>query len=185
MTSTEGELKGLMIAALGGDEAAYRDILRRLSGYLRGYYKMRLMQAGRGTSEAEDLVQETLLAVHARRHTYDPAQPFTPWLYAIARYKLIDFLRRTRNSAASVPMEDIEGLIASDDPVASESSFDLDRLLKVLPPKMRIAIQYMKLEGLSVIETAARMKMSESAVKVSVHRGMKALSALVARGRKS
>src|SRR5262249_37107250 len=122
MTTPEGELKALMVAALGGDEPAYRDVLRRLSGYLRGYYKTRLMQSGRSATEAEDLVQETLMALHARRHTYDPLQPFTPWLYAIARYKLIDFLRRTRAAAASIPLEDVEGLTADNDPAASESS---------------------------------------------------------------
>jgi RNA polymerase sigma-70 factor (ECF subfamily) len=185
MTSTEGELKRLMIAALNGDESAYRDVLRRLSGYLRGYYKTRLMQAGRSATDAEDLVQETLMALHARRHTYDPTQPFTPWLYAIARYKLIDFLRRTRASAATVPLGDIDGLTAHADAGASESSLDLHRLLEALPPKMRSAIRYMKLEGLSAAETAARTRMSESAVKVSVHRGLKALSAMVARGRRS
>src|SRR5205085_2312906 len=140
---------------------------------------------GRSATEAEDLVQETLMALHARRHTYDPTQPFTPWLYAIARYKLIDFLRRTRASSATVPLEDVDGLTAHADASASESSLDIDRLLEALPPKMRSIIRYMKLEGLSVAETAAQTRMSESAVKVSVHRGLKALSALAAKGRRS
>jgi RNA polymerase sigma-70 factor, ECF subfamily len=85
MDAIEGELKCLMVASLGGDEGAYRSVLGRLSGYLRGYYKTRLV-AGR-VADVEDLVQETLLAIHVRRHTYDPDQPFTPWVYAIARYK--------------------------------------------------------------------------------------------------
>jgi RNA polymerase sigma-70 factor (ECF subfamily) len=182
MNPIEGELKGLMIAALGGDERAYRDLLGRLSRYLRGYYKNRLTQAARSAGDAEDLVQETMIALHVRRHTYDPAQPFTPWLYAIARYKLIDHFRRTRATSANVSIEDAEAITAHDDQAACESSLDLDHLLERLPPKIRTAIRYVKLDGLSVAETAARTRMSESAVKVTVHRGMKALSALVARG---
>jgi len=184
MSSVEGELKGLMIKALGGDERAYRVVLGRISQYLRGYYKIRLSQAARSAGDAEDLVQETLMTLHLRRHTYDPELPFTPWLYAIARYKLIDYLRRTRGSLATVAMENAEQIIACDDEIASESSLDVNRLLKRLPPKFRTAIRHVKLEGLSVAEAAAQTGMSESAIKVNVHRGMKALAALIASGRR-
>lgn len=174
-----------MTAALRGDESAYREVLGRLSRYLRGYYKTRLTQAARTTTELEDLVQETLMAVHSRRHTYDPSQPFTPWVYAIARYKLIDYLRRTRATVANVPLEDVEEIVAHDERAAAESSLDLETLLEKLPPKIRNAIHYVKLDGLSVAEAAVRGGMSESSVKVSVHRGMKMLSSLIARGRTS
>src|SRR5689334_3741572 len=119
MSSAEAELKGLMIAALNGDERAYREALSRTSRYLRGYYRTRLSRAGRGSSDAEDLVQETLMAVHARRESYDPEQPFTPWLYAIARYKLIDHLRRSRAAAGNLPFEDVAEITAHDDRMAS------------------------------------------------------------------
>ena len=185
MSSIEDELKGLMTAALRGDEGAYRAVLGRLSGYLRGYYRTRLTRAARSAGEAEDLVQETLMAIHIRRHTYDPDQPLTPWIYAIARYKLIDYLRRTRISARDIPLEEVEEIAAYDDRNASESSLDLDHLLDRLPPKMHNAIRCVKVEGLSVAEAAVRSGMSESAVKVSIHRGMKALSALIARGSRS
>jgi len=185
MNPLEGELKGLMTASLGGDEDAYRNILGRLSRYLRGYYKARLAQTARSAADVEDLVQETLLAVHVRRHTYDPEQAFTPWVYAIARYKLIDYLRRTRASVVNVPIDDVHEIAAHDGGAASESSLDLDQLLGQLQPKFRNAIRYVKLEGLSVAETAARSGISESAVKVNVHRGMKALYALIAKGRRS
>jgi RNA polymerase sigma-70 factor (ECF subfamily) len=185
MDTIEGELRSLMTAALGGDGGAYRTVLDRLSRYLRGYYKTRLAKTARSASEAEDLVQETLMAIHVRRHTYDPAEPFTPWAYAIARYKLIDYLRQTRVSLANVPIDDVEEIVAHDDHAASESAFDLDQLLGRLPPRIRQAIQYVKLDGLSVAEAAARSRMSESAVKVSVHRGMKALSALITKERRS
>jgi bifunctional non-homologous end joining protein LigD len=95
MTNRETELKALMLASLDGDAASHRALLDGLSGLLRGYYKVRLARIGRGPTEAEDLVQEAVLAIHFKRHTYDPGEPLTPWVHAIARYKLIDFLRRT------------------------------------------------------------------------------------------
>jgi RNA polymerase sigma-70 factor (ECF subfamily) len=174
-----------MIAALGGEERAYRELLGRTSRLLRGYYKTRLARAAGGAADAEDLVQETLMALHARRDTYDPAQPFTPWLYAIARYKLIDYYRRTRGSAANIPIDEVKEIIAYDDQASTDSSLDLERLLAELPSKFGAAIRCVKLDGLSVAETAARQGLSESAVKVNVHRGMKALAALISKERRS
>ena len=177
MTASEAELKELMIAGLDGDAAAYKRLLDQLSGRLRSYYKSRLAQLIRGASEAEDLVQEALIAIHTRRHTYDRNEPLTPWAYAIARYKLIDHLRRTQPLLADVPIEDAEDVLARDDHASVESAHDLRRLLGELPDKMRRAIECVKLQGLSVAEAAGRCGMSESAVKVNVHRGLKALAA--------
>ena len=179
VTSTESELRALMLASRDGDTTAYRTLLERLSGQLRAYYKGQLNRVNRGAVEAEDLVQEALLAIHTRRHTYDHSQPFTPWVYAIARYKFIDYLRRTKVSAKDVPVEETEELTARDESRQVESSLDLDRLLMGLSPKVKQIIQYVKLDGLSVSEVAARCGMSESAVKVSVHRGLKALALLI------
>jgi RNA polymerase sigma-70 factor, ECF subfamily len=77
--SREHELRTLMIAGLDGDEMAHRALLSRLSGHLRAYFKGRLARIGRGPVDAEDLLQEVLIAIHTRRHTYDPSQLFTPW----------------------------------------------------------------------------------------------------------
>lgn len=183
--TTEADLKPLMLASLTGDAAAHRTLLDRLSRYLRGYYKGKLARIGRSATEAEDLVQEALLAIHTRRHTYDPAEPLTPWVHAIARYKLIDHLRHTRASMADVPIDNAEDMMADDDHVGAESAYDLYRLLGRLPDKMRRSIECVKLEGLSVIEAAARCGISESAVKVNVHRGLKALAAAIAREKKA
>src|SRR5216684_2310271 len=163
MTSNESELKRLMIAGLAGDSAAHRALPGRLSKHLRAFYKNMMPSYGRGDSDAEDLVQEVLIAIHTRRHTYDPNELLTPWVYAIARYKLIDYLRRNRASLANVPIEDAGELLAQ------------------LPLKMRRAIPYVKLDGLSVSEAAVRSGMSESAIKVNIHRGLKALSASISR----
>lgn len=181
MTTNEAELRALMAASLAGDPAAHRALLHRLSGHLRAYYKGRLARIGQSATEAEDLVQEALMAIHTRRRTYDPAEPLTPWVHAIARYKLIDHLRRTRASLADVPIENAEEIVAQDDYVGTESTYDLTRLLSQLPDRMRRAIQSVKLDGLSVAEAASQCGMSESAVKVNVHRGLKALVASIAR----
>jgi RNA polymerase sigma-70 factor, ECF subfamily len=185
MTSNEAALRALMMAGLDGDAVAHRTLLGRLSRHLRAYYKGRLARIGRSASEAEDLVQEALIAVHIQRHTYDPAELLTPWVYATARYKPIDHLRRTRASLADVPIDDAEEIMAQDDHVATESAHDLHRLLSKLPEKMRRAMQYVKLDGLNVAEAARRCGVSESAVKVSVHRGLRALAASIAREKKT
>ena len=184
MAANEAELKALMRASLSGDAVAYRTLLSRLSANLRAYYKGKLARIGRSATEAEDLMQEALMAIHTRRHTYDPAEALTPWVYAIARYKLIDHLRRTRASMADIPIEDAEEIMAKDDYVGTESANDLARLMSQLPAKMRRAIQAVKLDGLSVTEAASQCDMSESAVKVNVYRGLKALVASIGRERR-
>lgn len=177
----ESELRALMIAGLKGDAAAHRALLSALSGHLRAYYRSRLARAGRGPEQTEDLVQEALMAIHTQRHTYNPEELLTPWVYAIARYKLIDHLRQSAPKLMDVPIEDASELMIWDDQAATESSLDINRLLSTLPDRLRLAIQYVKIEGLSVVEAAARCGISQSAVKVNVHRGLKALSAKVAK----
>jgi RNA polymerase sigma-70 factor (ECF subfamily) len=179
----EADLKALMVAGLNGDAAAHRALLERLSLRLRAYYKARLARAGRGATEAEDLVQEALLAIHTQRHTYQRSEALMPWVYAIARYKLIDYLRRGRTTFAELPIEDASEVMAQDDHIAAESAYDLDRLLGSLPEKMQRAIRCVKIDGLSVEEAARRCGMSVSAVKVNVHRGLRSLAARIARGK--
>jgi len=179
VSPNESELHALMVAGLAGDAAAHRTLLERLSRQLRGYFNGRLNRIGRGPVEAEDLVQEALIAIHTRRHTYDPSQPLTPWVYAIARYKFVDYLRRARASLSDLPIEDVKEITSRDDHGQVESSLDLDRLMAGLPPKMREAIQAVKLDGLSVSEAAVRSGMSESNVKVSIHRGLKTMARLI------
>ena len=181
MTTLEIELKALMLASLDGDAASHRSLLDRLSRRLRAYYKAKLARVGRGASEAEDLVQEAVLAIHIKRHTYDPREPFTPWVHAIARYKLIDYLRRSSTSPAEVPIDEANEVVAHDDNVGSESTYDIRRLMEWLPEGMQCAIEAVKLDGLSVAEAAKRCGLSESGVKMNVHRGLKRLASLIAR----
>ncbi len=181
MSTDEIELKALMLASLEGDAAAHRVLLDRLSSRLRAYYKDRLARIGKAAAEAEDLVQEAVLAIHLKRATYDPSEPLTPWVYAIARYKLVDFLRRTRASRANVPIEEADEVMAHDDHDATESSYDIRRLMEGLSKNMRCAVEAVKLDGLSTAEAARRCGLSESGVKVNVHRGLKTLATLIAK----
>lgn len=177
----EPELRGLMLAGLDGDAAAHVMLLKRLSTRLRAYFKNQLRRIGRGAVEAEDLTQETLIAIHTRRHMYDRTQLFTPWVQAIARYKLLDYLRRTKISAREVDIEEVQDVLSEEEAVGAEGRLDLETLLRQLPVKMRRAIELVKLRGLTTSEAAAASGMSPSAIKVSVHRGVKALSLLVKR----
>ena len=168
----EARLKALMLGGLGGDAAAHGELLRVMSRYLRGYFSRRL---GGGAADLEDLVQDTLLAIHLKRASYDPGQPFTPWAYAVARYKLIDHFRRS-GVRRTVPLEDAGELIASETAEEGATRRDLGKLLSTLPERQRQVMIDVKLAGHSIEEAADRSGMSISAVKVSIHRGLKALA---------
>lgn len=169
-------LKSLFISGLAGDGPAYQTFLRELSAHLRAFLRKRLMRL---PDEVEDLVQEALLAVHNNRHTYDRNQPLSAWVQAIARYKLADLLRRRAIDRQSEPLEDSDDLFSSADAEAAEAKRDLHKLLDELPDQQRLSIIHTKLEGLSVKEAAEITGMSESAIKVGVHRGLKLLAAKI------
>jgi RNA polymerase sigma-70 factor (ECF subfamily) len=174
----EERLRCLLLGGLAGDSSAYHAFLKELSAHLRAFLRKRLASL---PDEVEDLVQELLLAVHNQRHTYDPRQPLTAWVYAMARYKLVDLLRRrSRTELLNDPLdEEDDDLLITSDSEAAEARRDLAKLLASLPHRQRAPIIHMKLEGLSVAETARLTGMSPSAVKVGVHRGLKALAAKI------
>jgi len=166
----EPQYREWMIAALGGDAISYRRLLAALTGHLRAYYVRRV-----GSATAEDLVQETLIAIHSRRATYDPGQPLTAWVYGIARYKLIDEFRRERRRA-SIPLEDAGELFALDETEALSARRDVEKLLNRLPEAKQRLVRAVKLDGSSIAEVAAQTGLTETAVKVGVHRAVKSLS---------
>lgn len=171
----EERLRGLLLIGLAGDAAAYHAFLRELAAHLRAFVRRRL---ARMPHEVEDIVQESLIAVHNQRHTYDSGQPLTPWLHAIARYKLVDCLRRQGSAPlGDDALEEAAQMLQASDSRAAEARRDIARLLELLPERQRLPIVHMKLEGRSVVETARLTGMSASAVKVGVHRGLKALAA--------
>lgn len=171
----EAHLRALLLQGLAGDEAAHRTFLTEAAGLLRAYFRNRL----RGQAEdAEDLVQETLVALHTRRETYDPNYPLTAWMYAIARYRLIDFLRRAKHRAHA-PLDGVD--VGDVDPQfdASDAKRDVAVLLDKLPEKQKTAIRLVKLEDRSIKEAASATGLSESDIKISIHRGLKTLMRLM------
>ncbi|MGI4876533.1 MAG: sigma-70 family RNA polymerase sigma factor [Janthinobacterium lividum] len=159
---------GLMAAAQAGHGGAYRRLLTELRPWLLRYFARRLPP-----SSVEDAVQETMIAVHTKRHTYDPARPFGPWLAAVARYKWIDRLRAMKRTAAD---ELPENLSVGDHESAVTSATVLDALLRQLKPAQAAAIRLVKLDGLSIEEAATRTGQSPSLVKVNIHRGLSRLA---------
>lgn len=170
MIAQEAQYRDWMLAALNGDAAAYRELLQGLTRHLRSYFARRL-----GAAEAEDAVQETLIAIHTRRTTYDPQLPLTAWVYGIARYKLIDEYRRHKRRA-TVPLDEVEELFGHDETQEAIAKRDVDKLLDKLPPAKRQLVRDIKLDGASIAETAKRTGLSESSVKVTIHRALKSLA---------
>jgi len=177
MNVVEARLRDLLVRGLAGDATAYHEFLKDLSAHLRAFLKRRLASL---PDDVEDLVQETLLAVHNQRHTYAADQPLTSWVHAIARYKLVDlFRRRAGREALNDGLDDGLEVFAASDTESNDARRDVAKLLQQLPDRHRLPIQYVKLEGLSVVEAAQKCGMSESALKVGVHRGLKALALLI------
>ena len=179
MRVTEQQLWNWMVAGLGGDALAHRQLLAALLPMLRAFFRKRLHGQG---DEIEDLVQEVLIAVHTRRVTYDPNRPFSGWMFGIARYKLADHFRARGRHVTIEGLEDI--LVAEGFEDAAIARADVGHLLGLIPAKQAAAIRATRIEGLSTAEAAEAQGIGESDVKVSVHRGMKALAARITGGRR-
>jgi RNA polymerase sigma-70 factor (ECF subfamily) len=172
----ESGLKPLWVRAQAGDEAAYREALTRIAARLRGFFGRRLQSV---PDEVEDLVQETLIALHLQRGTCDPALPVSAWVHAIARHKLVDLWRRRgRREALHVPLDELDDSACPAVPEEKPARRDLLALLESLPTAQQRAIALTKIEGLSVAEASQRCGVSVSALKVQVHRGLKRLTML-------
>jgi RNA polymerase sigma factor (sigma-70 family) len=171
----EAGLRALMLRSQAGDATAHCELLGALAQLLRGYHRRRLGN----DADTEDLVQESLIAVHERRHTYDPSRPFTAWVYAVARHKLVDHLRRQRIRTA-LPLDDFEDMfVAADDRGARDDLRDVDALLSQLPAAQGAAIRLTRIEGYSIEEAASATGQSAASIKVGVHRGLKKLAKLM------
>ena len=176
----EAALRPAFLAGLEGDAAAYRRFLDLIGVRLRGFLRGHLMRAGiAGTDEAEDVLQETLLALHLSRHTYDPAIPVSAWAHAIARYKLIDHLRRSGRHRGHLPIDDEALALAVSAGAASDAKLDIERALAGLPERTRRLIDRVKLQGASLADAAQAAGMTETAAKVALHRGLKAMAKIL------
>lgn len=173
-TSREEQWAGLMRAGLGGDETAYRILLADLAKTLRVRVRAEVEKMGQGNADVEDIVQETLLAVHLKRHTWDSALPFSPWFNTVARYKTVDALRR-RGRRRQVALD--EGLeIAAPPEAETLAERDADRILAELGDRQARVVRAVSLEGRSAAEVGADLGMSEGAVRVTLHRALKELA---------
>jgi RNA polymerase sigma factor (sigma-70 family) len=161
----------LMVKAQAGDSSAYEQLLRELDAWLCRYYARRLPH-----SAADDARQNTLLAIHAKRHTYIPSKSFGAWVFAIARYKWVDCIRDASRYQALAPDAEIA---VEDHGRATISAATLDQLLGQLKPAQESVIRLVKLRGLSIASASGATGQSASLVKINIHRGLKKLAALV------
>lgn len=172
----EAEWSRWMAAAQDGDRAAYERLLRDIVPFLKAL----VTPQHRAPDRAEEVVQEILLTIHRVRHTYDPARPIRPWLAAIARRRSIDALRRRGRSAAR-EIHDETAYETFADPRAnrllevSAAREGLSEAIEALSPPQREAIELLKLRELSLAEAASLSGRSVAALKVNVHRALKAL----------
>jgi RNA polymerase sigma-70 factor (ECF subfamily) len=160
-----------MRTATTGDERAYAEFLRRAACLVRGFARRRTAQGG---VDPEDVVQETLLAIHAKRHTWREGAPVTPWILAIARYKLVDAFRR-RGRRLELDIDEVRDSVAQPE-TETLSDREVGRALEGLTPGQRTVVAAISVDGRSIGETAAMLGMSESAVRVALHRGLKAIA---------
>jgi len=168
-------LDDLLRAANRGDQRAYADFLRAVTPLVRGIARAR--GSGVGADVIEDIVQETLLALHQKRHTWREDMPVRPWLYAIVRYKVVDAFR-ARGRRVHLPIEDFAELLPAEPQADPTERSDAERMIAELDPRSARIITAIGLEGASVAETSAALHMTEVAVRVALHRGLKKLAQL-------
>ena len=162
---------------LAGDQSAYERFLVAVAPHIRAMARRRAAETGLPAGEAEDIVQETLIAIHLKRGTWDPERPLGPWIAAIVRNKMIDALRR-RGRRSTVPIEDVVETLEAPAPAETLDARDLERLLAGLKQQQVAVVRSISLGGLSVRETAQKLRMSETAVRVTLHRALKKLASL-------
>jgi RNA polymerase sigma-70 factor (ECF subfamily) len=169
-----------MRAAQDGDRVAYATLLTEVAAVVRNFVRRRLAD----TDAQEEVVQDTLLAIHRDRHTYDPARPFRPWMFAIARHRLLDHFDKQRRRSRIEVLAEVQA--EAEDPASSDAGARdrrapglLRHALAQLSRTQREIIEMLKLDGLSVAEISTRTGMTASTVKVTAHRGYKRLRALI------
>lgn len=176
MRGDDDEWTDLMRSANAGNTAAYHRLLSAIAPALRAAARRGLLRAGQPPDQAEDIVQDVLLTVHLKRHTWDPTAPFAPWLFAIARNKLIDALRR-RGRRIFVNIDDFTEVLPGEETQDNLPSAEIETHLNTLPERQRDVLQSIAVDGLSITETATKLSMKEGTVRVALHRGLQRLQA--------
>ncbi len=175
MSERDAEWATQMRAGLSGDGAAYHAVLASLTLFLRGEVRRGFSRYGNGGADVEDVVQETLIAIHLKRETWRPQDPLIPWVRAIARNKLIDSLRRG-GRRVNVPIEDFEDVLAAPEPTQHLTERDAGEILDQLKGRQRDIVEAISIHGVSIRETASKFDISEGAVRVALHRGLATLA---------
>jgi RNA polymerase sigma factor (sigma-70 family) len=166
-----------MRAGIAGDTAAYRKFLQAATPHLRSIAIRRCAQMGAQRADAEDVLQDVLLAIHLKRGTWDPSRPIGPWLAAIVRNKVIDSFRR-RGRHIDVPIDDVIDTLRAEETLPDADSQGIERMVAQLKPGQRDVVMAISIEGASVRQAAERLNLSEGAVRVALHRALKSLAAL-------
>ena len=172
----EQELSELMRKSQNGDGEAYNQLLTRIEKMLHSFVRKYVQ-----TDMAEDVIQEIILGIHSKRNTFNSEQFFLPWFYAIARYKVVDYIRaKKKQEVLLFDPEDFELLLNSDvsGVIDSVTVDHLEGMFSELPEKQRSILKSVKIEGLSIKETADKMRLSESDIKINIHRALKRLKLL-------
>lgn len=169
-------LDTLMAKAQKGDQDAYRTLLQTAAQKIRAYVGKRL----NNESDVEDVTQIVLMALHQNRHTYNPQQAFENWLFGIARYKVMDFLRQNykERDILSFDSEKIETFSGESPNNNREVILDLQTLLQHLPKKQRDILYRLKIKGDSVADVAVQTGLSPSNVKVIAHRALQQIKGI-------
>lgn len=175
--SREGQWAALMQASLSGDDVAYRELLQSLAKFLRMVSTRLCSKYGVAQSDSEDLVQEVLLVIHLKRHTWDPSRPIGPWITAITRNKLIDALRH-RGRHIKLSIDDVLDVLEVESKEPIVDTYNVERMLGSLRETPQKIVKSIAIEGLSIQQTAQRCGMTEVAVRVAFHRALKALQTL-------
>ncbi len=179
-TAREAEWAFLLKLSMTGDARAYNGFLTGVTPHLRSIARRRCAEWGAAPGDAEDIVQEVLLAIHLKRGTWDPDRPLGPWLSAIVRNKLIDCLRR-KGRRIDVVLDDVMETLAAEEDTDRTDRLDAVHLVDQLGDPQRTIVRSISLNGESIRETADRLQMTEGAVRVALHRALKTLAALYRR----
>jgi RNA polymerase sigma-70 factor (ECF subfamily) len=174
------EWSDLMRSAIAGDATAYDRLLRAVTPVLRAAVRRGIARTGQQIDQSEDIVQEILFAVHLKRHTWNPDLPFAPWLFAVARNKLVDALRR-RGRRIFVNIDEFSDTLASEPVAETVPQREIALHLQDLPKRQREVLRSIAVDGVSIVATAANLAMSEGAVRVALHRGLTRLAARLRR----
>jgi RNA polymerase sigma factor (sigma-70 family) len=178
MTEREQSWSEGMRAERRDDVAAYDRLLKDIATAMRQMVRYRLAVSGQDPNDVEDLVQEVLIGVHVKRHTWDQERPFLPWLYAIARYKLVDAGRRSRRERryrVDMILDDLAEWFEAPAPDLDRATLDVEKHLSHLPNHQQSVVRALAVENASVRATARTLNTSEEAVRVTFQRALRRL----------